>query len=179
MTIAAHNPFRELRLRQGISQYDLANRIKISKHAVLRLEQGCYEKPLPSVVEYFTNHYPDISSFSLIRQYEEFQYETRRSNAGLLGDLSTLKDCPVGDHPLTWIRTAHGYNPTSLAKALCISQSTVVYFERRAVHQHTVPNQLLRALHDADYSEQETDYLVEAYFRYRRWLNSNKELTLV
>lgn len=179
MTTAAHNPFRELRLRQGISQYELARRANISKHAVLRLEQGCYDKPLPSIIEYFAAYFPDISHYHITKEYEEFQYATRVSNAGLLGNMRDLLTCPVGTHPLAWIRTNHGFNPTSLAKALCISQSTIVYFERNAVHQHTVPNQLLRALHDADYTEQDTDYLVEAYFRYRAWLNASKELTSV
>jgi len=179
MTTTARNPFRELRLKQGISQYDLAHRAHISKHAVLRLEQGCYEKPLPSIINYFIGFYPNLTNYGLTAAYEEFQYETRKSHAGLLGPLTQLIDCPVGIHPLVWLRTNYGYNPTSLAKALCISQSTIVYFERKSVHQHSVPAQLLRALHDADYTTQETDYLVRAYDRYRRFLNDRKELTSV
>jgi transcriptional regulator with XRE-family HTH domain len=181
MSAVLHNPFRELRTRQGISQYELARRVSISKHAVLRLEQGCYEKPLPSVIDYFLGHFPSITRFTLVADYEAFQYQTRASNAHLLGQ--SLKDeltgCPVGIHPLVFLRHNHGINPTELSKRLCISQSTVVYFEQRSVHQHTVPEQLTKALHDADYLEADTDALVEAYKDYRTWLTSSKGLTLV
>lgn len=181
MTVHAHNPFRELRTRQGISQYELARRAGLSKHAILRLEQGCYAKPLPSVLEYFESTYPTLSNYVLLEQYREFQYETRRSNALLLGDsiVDSLKSCPVGTHPLTYLRSNRDINPTQLAKMLCISQSTITYFEKSSIHQHSVPVQLINALHDADYTEHDTDSLKNHYAVYRKWLNASKELSLV
>jgi transcriptional regulator with XRE-family HTH domain len=180
MSTSDHNPFRELRTRQGISQYELARRAGISKHAILRLEQGCYAEPLPSVLEYFLKYF-DIPQYKLLEQYREFQYNIRFSNALLLGDSLTerLLSCPVGLHPLTYLREGVGLNPTQLAKALCISQSTIVYFEKSSIHQKTVPNQLMGALHDAEYTMEDTDSLVLRYHEYRKWLTASKELTLV
>lgn len=185
MATTPDNPFRKLRLQEGISQYDLSRRVGLSKHAILRLEQGCFAEPLPSVINYFTDSHTKsrkpVSRGYLIDAYREFQYYTRQSNAGCLGHnlMLILPTCPVGIHPLTYLREGHGINPTALSKLLCISQSTVVYFEKRSLNQATVPAQLVTALHDAEYSEEETDLLSLKYQEYRDWLRSEKKLTLV
>ena len=188
MATIPDNPFRKLRTKLGISQYELARRTGLSKHAILRLEQGCYSEPLPSVINYFVAHFAKSSTHSaqitrpqLEADYREFQYAVRYSNAGLLGhDLPLILDgLPVGIHPLTYLREGHGLNPTELAKRLCISQSTIVYFEKRSINQQTVPAQLISALHDAEYDTEDTDALVDAYAKYRTWLKAEKKLTLV
>ena len=175
------NPFKALRLKQGISQYELARRLKISKHAVLRLEQGMYPNPLPTVVDYFVDVAKlNVSRPQLLEAYTEFQIRTREANARLLGDIpDVLTGCAVGVHPLTFLRLSQGLNATELAKRLCIAQNVVHYFEKRSIHQQTVPDQLIEALHDADYSEQETDALVNAYAKYRDWLRATKTLKVV
>lgn len=167
------NPFKDIRQRANLSQYELARRAGVTKHAVLRLEQGMFNDPLPTLVAYFTNTF-NVSRTSLVRQYEAFQIETRENNARLLGDL--LQTVPQGVHPLTYLREKAGFNPTSLAKALCLSQSTIGYFEKRPISQHTVPEQLIKALHDADYSSDETDWLESAYRVYRDGLVTNQNL---
>ena len=185
MTAIPDNPFRKLRKAEGISQYELARRLGLTKHAILRLEQGCFADPLPSVVTYFVeaqgNHTKPVSKTYLLDAYREFQYETRRSNAHCLGyNLNlTLPNCPVGIHPLTYLREGHGINPTALSKLLCISQSTIVYFEKRSLNQATVPAQLVTALHDAEYTEEETNLLAQKYDEYRDWLRADKNLRLV
>lgn len=179
------NPFRKLRISEGISQYDLAKRTGLSKHAILRLEQGCFAEPLPTVIQYFTDGMGHlsrpVSKTYLLEAYRDFQYAVRKSNAGCLGHnlMLILPTCPVGIHPLTYLREGHGINPTALSKLLCISQSTVVYFEKRSLNQATVPAQLISALHDAEYTEEETDLLISKYSDYRAWLRSEKKLTLV
>lgn len=179
------NPFRKLRLQENLSQYDLAKRTGLSKHAILRLEQGCYAEPLPSVINYFTDSFtrsrPQVSRSYLLDAYSEFQYATRKSNAHCLGYnlLLTLPTTPVGIHPLVYLREGHGINPTALSKLLCISQSTIVYFEKRSLNQATVPAQLIVALHDAEYTEEETSLLADKYQEYRSWLRADKNLRLV
>jgi DNA-binding XRE family transcriptional regulator len=179
------NPFRRLRTQEGISQYELGKRTGCSKHAILRLEQGCYAEPLPVIINYFVDTFSrtskPVSRSYLLDAYKEFQYETRKSNAHCLGYnlLLTLPNCPVGIHPLVYLREGHGINPTALSKLLCISQSTIVYFEKRSLNQNTVPQQLVSALHDAEYTEEETDLLASKYQEYRNWLRADKNLRLV
>lgn len=186
-----HNPFKMLREKQGISQYELARRLKISKHAILRNEQGCFDNPLPVVLNYYVENrfkgVPHLSRIDLVEAYHDFQYETRKSNALLFGDnliyqLTPSKDggpLPVGIHPLAYLRTVYGLNPTQVSKMLCITQSVVVYFEKKSLSQKSVPAQLVRALQDADYTEQDIDALSRAYQDYRQWLRADKGLKLV
>lgn len=177
---ASLNPFRALRQRSGLSQYEIAKRAGVSKHAVLRLEQGCYDQPLPSLIEYFTEHH-DITNVQLRNSYRDFQYKRRLESLDCLGEsiADSLELCPVGIHPLVFLRTLEHLNPTQLAKMLCISQSTVVHFEVRSVHQHIVPVQLIEALHEVGYTEEDTEALSESYNLYREWLNASKSLSLV
>lgn len=173
------NPFRVLRLKQGLSQYQLADRAGVSKHAVLRLEQGMYDKPLPSLIDYFLDT-DTLPYQTLIQEYSDFQIATREANPRLLGDIAfLLTQCPVGTHPLTYLRLRNKLNPTELAKRLCISQTIIVHFEKRSIHQHTVPQQLLEALQDADYSEVEIDLFKKSYAEYRQHVLDSRELRLV
>lgn len=172
------NPFRRLRAKEGISQYELAARAGVSKHAILRLEQGMYDKPLPTVLDYFLENFR-VSEKDLLSDYSDFQIAVREENARLLGDIANLIDLPVGTHPLTFLREHAQLNLTELAKKLCISQTVVFNFENRAVTQHSVPSQLIHALHDADYTQEETDLLVNSYMEYRNHLIKTQGVKLV
>lgn len=173
------NPFKIIRLQHNYSQYDISRMAKISKHAVLRLEQGMYESPLPTLVNFYVHQFK-VSRAQLLSDYEDFQFETRKETGRFLGAISNLLSA-VGPehHPLTYLRELKGLNPTEVAKRLCISQSAVVYFERRSIHQHTVPAQLLNALSDAGYTPAELKAFEEAYTDYRNNLISDQRFTLV
>ena len=186
MTTSYHNPFpnpfKELRTKLGISQYELARRTSISKHAILRLEQGMYPNPLPVVLNYFVEQFPKRypSPSSLVSEYEDFQIKTRAHNSRILGNIiEELKTCPPNVHPFVYLRESRGLNPTEVAKRLCVAQQKIVYFEKRSIHQHSVPKELVEALWDADYTEQETDALSEAYATYRAGLSDSRNLRLV
>lgn len=179
MTSHPVNPFKTLREKQGISQYELSRRTGLSKHAVLRLEQGMYPNPLLAVVDYFIAYFPKLTPVGLSNDYQEFQIATRQLNSRLLGDLlPSLALVPHAKHPLTFLRESVGLNTTEVAKKLCIAQNLVYYFEQRSIHQHTVPDQLITALWDADYTEQETDALKEAYLAYRQVILENKNVLI-
>lgn len=179
MTVRIINPFRRLRLAEGLSQTDLAKRAGLSKHAVLRSEQGMYDKPLPSLVSYFTENH-NVSHASINSEYAEFQIAKREANSRLLGDITHLLDSkPSHAHPLTYLRRIQGMNLTELAKRLCISQSVLDTFEKKPVNQHTVPTQLIVALQDADYSEDETNKLCLSYEHFRESLVKSQNVRLV
>ena len=179
MTVRIINPFRRLRLREGLSQQELAKRAGLSKHAVLRSEQGMYDKPLPNLVAYFTENF-NVSAHQITTEYSEFQIATREKNTRLLGDISDLLDSkPTHSHPLTYLRRIQGLNLTELAKQLCISQSVVDTFEKKPVNQHTVPTQLVVALQDADYTEDETNKLCLSYEHFRESLIKTQNVRLV
>lgn len=184
MTVRQSNPFRKIRTEQGLSQYELAKRAGVSKHAVLRLEQGMYDKPLPSVVSYCLRT-TEVVHTQLLEDYVSFQVAVREDNSRLLGNiLERLEDwsdthAPVGKHPLTYLREREHLNTTQLAKCLCVSQTIISNFEKHPVQQHSVPAQLTIALQDADYTEEETDGLTKAYNTYRDSIIEGHELKLL
>jgi DNA-binding XRE family transcriptional regulator len=179
MTVREDNPFRKFRTELGISQTEFAKRAGVSKHAILRLEQGMYDKPLPSVVEYVTSQ-SDLTNYSLLKDYEYFQQATRQDNELIFGAMALrLMNCPVGTHPLTYLRDLQGLNQTELAKRLCISQTVINNFESKPATQHTVPLQLLHALRDNGYKHSALVALEEWYEAYRNRLVKNNAVKLV
>lgn len=126
-----------------------------------------YEDPLPTVVTYWVAN-TNTDREQLFNEYADFQIQTRLTNARLFGDLS-LSGNPLNEHPITYLRTRASLNLTEVAKRLCLSQSTLFYFERNPIVQQIVPVQLIHALHDADYTEDETTSLENAYAIYRSY----------
>lgn len=185
------NPFKLIRIHAGLSQQNLANKVGISKHAVLRSEQGMYVEPLPSLLNYMCNNFP-VGRLTLIQQYERFQVYTRETSGRLLGDMESELDTwhtylhssptalsPYQLHPLVWLRTIRGYNPTSLAKAICVNQTVVNYFEKNSINQRTIPEQLTHALKDCGYEDDELASLADAYSVYREFLLANQSFRVI
>lgn len=185
------NPFKLIRVHAGLSQQALANKVGISKHAVLRSEQGMYVEPLPSLLNYLCKHFP-VGRIEVIQQYERFQVHTREASGRLLGDMESeldkwytyLRSSPTTLntyqlHPLVWLRTIRGYNPTSLAKAICVNQTVVNYFEKNSINQRTVPEQLTHALKDCGYNDDELASFTDCYRTYREFLLGQQKFKVV
>lgn len=185
------NPFKLIRVHAGLSQQNLANKVGISKHAVLRSEQGMYVEPLPSLLNYMCNNFP-VGRLSIIQQYERFQVYVREQSGRLLGDIDKELDnwhhhlhnspSPLSAyqlHPLVWLRIIRGYNPTSLAKAICVNQTVVNYFEKNSINQRTVPEQLSHALKDCGYDDDELAGFADAYNVYREFLLGQQKFKVV
>lgn len=168
------NPFRSIRIQAQLTQALLAKKAGVSKHAVLRLEQGMFPDPLPKLLNYYVDTF-NVSRLSLIKEYSQFQIRQRERAGKLLGeDLQSAlflwaNSAAYGMHPLTYLRLSCRpvLNPTELAKRLCISQTVVTYFEKNPVSQKTVPVQLLQALQQAGYEDQDIYALEQAYATFR------------
>lgn len=168
------NPFRNIRINAQLTQALLAKRAGVSKHAVLRLEQGMFPDPLPKLLNYYVDTF-NVSRTSLLREYAKFQIRQRERAGLLLGDIEhKLFEWANGvddgqTHPLVYLRLSCRpvLNPTELAKRLCISQTVVTYFEKNAISQKTVPYQLLLALSQAGYGDDDLLALESAYATYR------------
>jgi transcriptional regulator with XRE-family HTH domain len=109
------NPFKELRNSSGFSQALLAKKIGVSKHAILRLEQGMFPEPLPKVLNWFAANYP-VSPADLRADYAEFQFETRQVNGRVFGTIYMARFNVPSKHPFITLRGA--INPTRAAKLL-------------------------------------------------------------
>jgi hypothetical protein len=157
----------------------IADGAGVTKHNVIRTEQAMSVTPPPTLLNYFCDTFP-VSRIEMINQYEKFQIKQRSLRPNILSPDESLSDLLAeyrvclsrynAGHPFVWLRQLAGYNPTSIAKALCINQTVVVYFESNPVKQQTVPEQLRNALKDNGYTNRELDLLDQAYQAYRNFL---------
>jgi DNA-binding XRE family transcriptional regulator len=167
MSVRESNPFRKFRTELGISQTEFGKKCNVSKHAILRLEQGAYDKPLPAVVEYVLAN-TDLNHATLLNDYEAFQKAVRAEEPLIFGNMALdLMSKPRTQHPLTYLRRKYDLNQTELAKKLCVSQTVINNFEGKWQTQHTVPRQLLDALSDNGYKHSALVALEEWYEAFR------------
>lgn len=178
MTIRESNPFRKFRTELGISQTEFGKLCGVSKHAILRLEQGAYDRPLPAVMDYILG-VSDISAYSLVDDYEEFQKAVRQQDPLIFGPMAlSLMNKPRRAHPLTYLRNLQHLNQTELAKKLCISQTVINNFEIKYTTQHTVPKQLLQALKDNGYQHSALQALEDWYEAFRNTMLADMKVVV-
>lgn len=163
------NIFKALRLNADLSLDALSGRCFVSKQALIRLEQGCFSDPLPSVVDYYTRQ--GHSELQLRDAYLQFQELMRKRHHLLFGP--SLEVNIDGEHPLRQLRDNIDYNPTELAKAICMPQSTILHFERKWRTQQSVPKQLLNALSQCGYQVKQLNEFANTYEVWRQ-LNLSK-----
>src|SRR6478735_4329964 len=114
------NVFKDLREETGLSHVELSRKIHISKQALIRLEQGMFTEPLPTVLEYYVK-YHGVSELRMRDAYEGFQHANRRKHFRYFG-IDLNGDPSFSDldnlHPFRQLRLRIGVNPTEVAKAL-------------------------------------------------------------
>lgn len=160
------NPFTELRQQMDFTVARFAAECDVSKQAMIRLEQGTFNGPLPRVLEYCVKNF-SVSELQLTDMYEEFQTQMRKRHKRYFGDFDVLYGVS-NVHPLRALRGKR--NPTEVAKALCIPQATLVYFERRPVQQKTVPKLLIEVMRQIGYTKSEVEYFERTYANYREYV---------
>lgn len=177
------NPFKILREAAGLSHANLGKIIRVSKHSLIRLEQGLYDQPLPTVLEWWLDEGRNLNSIKasglivtelrLINGYEEFQNETRRRNYRYFGDAGlSIDDSALCPHPCIQLeRKAESLGkPCSeigIAKALCVPQSTLNLWKRKYRTQQSVPKTVQSALLQIGYTRFEVAAFMESYTRWR------------
>ncbi len=172
------NPFRALRLENDESLAHLALKIPISKQALIRLEQGTYSDPLPSVLNYYSKNY-HLSEHELSIRYANFQKVQRSNHERYFQDVRSLLAVEVTvdnlpqSHPFRLLRGTRSC--TEVAKHLCIPQATLTYFERNVVQQKSVPKVLTSVMREIGHYSSEVQALIEAYDNYRMAMLTYRE----
>jgi transcriptional regulator with XRE-family HTH domain len=184
----AYNIFRALRHASNLSHEKLATQMNTSKHALIRLEQGLYERPLPTAVNYWLNEGRflqgvknsgiRITELTLVEGYEHYQEETREQHKYYFGP--NLNDVHYGAgfaHPFLQLKkkaALAGNNATGLgiAKALCVPQASLNVWENRwRSYQKSVPKTFQSALLQIGYDREE----VRAFnLGFLAWRENNK-----
>jgi len=182
--MSAYNIFRALRQASNLSHEKLASRMNTSKHALIRLEQGLYERPLPTVLAFWLgegqylpgvkNSGIRITELTLVEGYEHYQEETRELNQYYFGpNLDDLRYGAGVAHPflqLKQLAAKQGHNSTGLgiAKAMCVPQASLNVWENRwRSYQKSVPKTFQSALLKLGYDRQEVRLLNLGYIDWR------------
>lgn len=166
------NPFTQIRLNQDDTVQGFADKVGVSKQAVIRLEQGTFNEPLPNVVDYCVNIL-GVNWSGLMGDYEEFQKLQRSRYPRLFGHFPISWTPDI--HPMRILRLKNPIvelTPTEVAKALCFSQATLVHWERHPRLQQSVPKQFCEILNEIGYTAEEVRSLQTAYRWYRDYLRN-------
>ena len=159
------NYLKTVREEADMTLEAMSRKCGISKHALIRLEQGTYERILPSVLEVYVRDYVN-SELTLVDEYEAYQSAMRERHHLYFGlDLITDPSLPL--HPFRQLRNRLEVTPTEVAKALCIPQATIVHWEKHVRQQQSIPKCVANVLNEIGYKHEQILGLVEAYNVYR------------
>ncbi len=170
------NPFTTLRKRMEWSHETLARNMFASRQALIRLEQGCFESPLPVAVEYWVKNADRfglgfVTEGRLTGDYEEFQSLIRQRHHKFFGQSLEVHTVANAPHPLRQLPLlcygGMGASVTEVAKALCVNQSTLQHWEKKWRTQQSVPRAFLEVLVAIGYSTDEVRTFQGAYTEWR------------
>lgn len=169
----AVNPLRTLREAAHCTVKEMADLADVTSQAIIRSEQGVYERPLPKLLSALWRYAPESDLHDegvLLADYHHFQRQVRESNYGRLDEHHYfLSGQP--SHPFVAWRLASGLSARiSISKLFCVHPALVTKFEMQPHLCSTPPGQLLYALRESGYSETKLDALTDKYSEYRRSL---------
>jgi hypothetical protein len=111
------------------------------------LEQGVFSRPSEAVLHYLSEA-ADIPEAQLIREYYQYQRNTRRAFRDRFPDYSKTKELStaVADlslHPLTRYYTTHGLSRIGVCKGWCVHPFSFEQYEKNK--QRSVPDDIQAA----------------------------------
>lgn len=179
----SENPIRDHRLHLNLSIKQFADMMRITEHAVIRVEQGFYPNVPQSIVSNLGGRIEE--------EYDEWKVKVRRHHFRVFGNLREMA-IPSDTHPLDFLYENWSYtegdgtqetfsspvgvklNDTEVSKLLCLNQSVIHYWHNRPNSQHTIPSQFIEALLDNGYSKDEVQMLAAAYNQFRLYRKDDK-----
>lgn len=165
------NPLRAIRqtIRQTIAT--VANGAGVSKQLVISNEAAQYERPSDTLMDYYLlyrEQWEDtVDFYTLIKDYEAFQYAQRRSNYGVL--VFPISDKYPNDvNPFLFVCALSNIPTTRVCKLYCVHQGLI----HRLIHENnlmqSLPGVLTSALLDSGYSPQTVAAFDSAFVAYKR-----------
>lgn len=139
------HPFALRRYRASLTQVDLAERLGVTRHMVIRLEQGLFRLPPDHITQELAEIY-GVEQWELIGEYRDWQREKRlefkRKNPSFKEVFGT--EHYLGpEHPLTYYREKLGLSRIGLCKGLCLHPDPITDWEHNK--QRGVPSSLKEA----------------------------------
>lgn len=182
------NYLTTLRQELNLSHDKFGSPLGLTKHAIIRLEQGTVARIPDCIVDFWSDR--GINEHYLEGTYESFRQATRQHYQFLFGEDLEVLTIKGSVHPLKQLRapnrdvrfgvtsstpnssTPVGKSPLSLsimqvAKMMAIPQSPLQYWETRWRLQKSVPKSFAEALVDMGYKSSAINHFIEQYSQWR------------
>lgn len=167
----AVNPLRALREAAHCSVKEMAELADVTSQAIIRSEQGVYERPLPKLLHALWRYSPESDLHDegvLLADYHHFQKLTREANYGKLNEHFLFRYVRSGEHPfVAWRLVSSITARIAISKYYCVHPALITKFEMQPHLCSTTPGALRFALLESGYTEALLDRLQEAYSNYR------------
>jgi transcriptional regulator with XRE-family HTH domain len=178
------NPLKKIRLENRLTIDAVALRSEISRSAIIRNEQACYEQPSPNLLAHYVERYDlttrDVND--LLYEYREFQRLTRQANYGRLSEgwLTDLTKNYAGfatagppENPCTTWRETSNLSKIKISTLYCIHPVITSRIEKQPfLVSNDLPKQYLDALLEAGYSRAGINSLNSLFKSHRKFLRA-------
>ncbi len=150
------HPWARYRRNMGLTQSSVADRVGVTRHYIIRLEQSLFWHPSDSLLVRLSILYDielgefEESYYRYVRDTREEFARTHSSFEALFG--SGLRSLVWDKHPLVIYRERHGLSRMGLCKGLCLHYDPVSEYE--ANKQRDIPAQLVEACDDIKWDYQ-------------------------
>jgi transcriptional regulator with XRE-family HTH domain len=178
---APANPFKELRVKAGLSLGDVAHYSGVDRRALQRCEYGMYTNPLPNLIKYWVRLHKATEG-ELLNDYEEYQTKNRTRHLLLFG-LDLDVDPLIPAHPFRQLRAnrpslATGerlpVGLTECCQMLCLPLDSIQFFEKKYRLQKSLPKNLFNVLNQIGYTYKQ---VTQFEICYKEWRERNKRVT--
>lgn len=166
------NIFKQLREADNLTHEELSSKVGLTRHSLIRAEQGVFANPPPSLISYWSQAH-SMSELYLMDQYEHFQLSTRLLYKHLFGEFLLVETDREHPHPLKQLRlTSNSLGKPKLsvmqvAKYLCVPQFNLHHWETHWKRQQSVPKAFAEALISSGYAAEDINYLGDSYKQWR------------
>lgn len=148
------HPWARYRRNAGFTQAEVADRMHVTRHYIIRLEQSLFWHPTDSLMVKLAMLYDvelgefEESYYRFVRDTRETFAKTHSSFESLFG--SGLRPLVFNKHPLVIYRERHGLSRMGLCKGLCLHYDPISEYE--ANKQREIPAQLIEACEEIKWS---------------------------
>lgn len=139
------HPWATFRESKGFSQQFIADQLDVSRHYVIRLEQGLFANSPDHVLNKLSDLL-EVSNDELHATYHLYRHDTREEFGRSYADFSYLKNYAGAVHPLVDYRERNKLSRIGLCKGLCLHPDPINDYEKNK--QRGVPRDLIVACNE-------------------------------
>lgn len=162
--LSGRHPWAEYRRKAGFTQLQVADRLDVTRHYIIRLEQSLYWHPTDSLLARLAILYGvDLDEFEM--SYYDYVRDRRKTFRVLHKPFEDALELPylMVEHPLVRYRLSYGYSRVRLCKELCLHPDNIRDYEIN--EQRHIPEQLAVACEEMEWQVEPLEHAVSDWRR--------------